>query len=79
MPREIENARENLRGKTDGPGSPKIGRQARLQQRTKHLLLSGQIPTHGFTVVLSVFMGTPPAKPLDCKISGNLVGAGAKL
>jgi hypothetical protein len=26
------------------------------------------IPTHGFTVALSVFGGTPPAKPLKCKI-----------
>jgi len=34
-----------------------------------------QIPTHGFTVVLSVFWGTPPAKPLDCKIRPNSSGA----
>src|SRR5438552_12176988 len=33
------------------------------------------IPTHGFTVVLSVFRGTPPAKPLDCKIRLNSAGA----
>ena len=26
------------------------------------------LPTHGFTVVLSVFGGTPPAKPFNCKI-----------
>ena len=36
-----------------------------------------QIPTHGFTVVLSVFRGTPPAKPLDCKI--RLKSSGAHL
>jgi hypothetical protein len=39
-----------------------------ISTKNKHLLLSGQIPTHGFTVVLSVFGGTPPAKPLKCKI-----------
>ena len=33
------------------------------------------IPTHGFTVVLSVFMGTPPAKPLNCKSVSNRLGA----
>src|SRR2546423_3075068 len=33
------------------------------------------IPTHGFTVVLSVFRGTPPAKPLDWKIRLNSAGA----
>jgi hypothetical protein len=32
--------------------------------KNKHLLLSGQIPTHGFTVALSVFGGTPPGKAL---------------
>jgi hypothetical protein len=26
------------------------------------------IPTRGFTAAVSVFRGTPPAKPLDCKI-----------
>jgi hypothetical protein len=26
------------------------------------------LPTHGFTVVLSVFGGTPLLKPLNCKI-----------
>jgi len=36
-----------------------------------------QIPTHGFTVALSVFRGTPPAKPLDCKI--RLKSSGAHL
>jgi hypothetical protein len=33
------------------------------------------IPTRGFTAALSVFMGTPPAKPLDCKIRLNTFGA----
>ena len=39
------------------------------------LAIWSQIPTHGFTVVLSVFRGTPPAKPLDCKIRLNSSGA----
>ena len=34
-----------------------------------------QIPTHGFTVVLSVFWGTPPAKPLNCKSASKRLGA----
>src|SRR5207248_4102176 len=34
-----------------------------FQQRTNTSCYLA-IPTHGFTVVLSVFMGTPPAKPL---------------
>src|SRR5262245_45901316 len=33
------------------------------------------IPTHGFTVVLSVFRGTPPIKPLNCKSVSNRLGA----
>src|SRR5258708_28903139 len=33
------------------------------------------IPTHGFTVVLSVFRGTPPPKPLECKSVSNRLGA----
>ncbi len=38
-----------------------------FQQRTNTSCYLA-IPTHGFTVVLSVFGGTPPAKPLNCKI-----------
>src|SRR6185437_1304805 len=33
------------------------------------------LPTHGFTVVLSVFEGTPPAKPFSCKIRFSVSGA----
>jgi len=44
--------------------------------KNKHLLVIGYpIPTRGFTAVVSVFMGTPPAKPLNCKIRLNLFGA----
>src|SRR6185369_8977805 len=45
-----------------------------FQQRTNTSCYLA-IPTHGFTVVLSVFRGTPPAKPLDCKIRPNSSGA----
>jgi hypothetical protein len=38
-----------------------------FQQRT-NTSCQLALPTHGFTVVLSAFRGTPPAKPLDCKI-----------
>ena len=33
------------------------------------------IPTRGFTAVVSVFIGTPPAKPLKCKVCSNQLGA----
>jgi len=35
--------------------------------KNKHLLVIYSIPTRGFTAAVSVFMGTPPAKPLNCK------------
>jgi hypothetical protein len=38
-----------------------------FQQRTNTSCYLA-IPTHGFTVVLSVFRGTPPMEPLNCKI-----------
>ena len=38
-----------------------------FQQRTNTSCYLA-IPTRGFTAALSVFRGTPPAKPLDCKI-----------
>ncbi len=49
-------------------------RPAPFQQRTNTSCYLGEIPTHGFTVVLSVFGGTPPAKPLKCKIRFALSG-----
>ena len=45
-----------------------------FQQRTNTSCYLA-IPTHGFTVVLSVFRGTPPAKPLNCKSVSNRLGA----
>jgi len=49
-------------------------RPAPFQQRTNTSCYLA-IPTHGFTVVLSVFWGTPPAKPLKCKSVSNRLGA----
>ena len=45
-----------------------------FQQRTNTSCYLA-IPTHGFTVVLSVFRGTPPAKPLKCKSVSNRLSA----
>ena len=46
-----------------------------ISTKNKHLLVIYSIPTRGFTAAVSVFMGTPPAKPLDCKIWLNTTGA----
>ena len=43
--------------------------------KNKHLLVIYAIPTRGFTAAVSVFMGTPPAKPLICKSVSNHLGA----
>ena len=43
--------------------------------KNKHLLVVYATPTRGFTAAVSVFMGTPPAKPLICKFFSNLLGA----
>src|SRR5579864_8524544 len=45
-----------------------------FQQRTNTSCYLA-IPTLGFTVVLSVFEGTPPVKPLNCKSVSNRLGA----
>src|SRR5215510_5474612 len=45
-----------------------------FQQRTNTSCYLA-IPTHGFTVALSVFWGTPPPKPLNCKSVSNCLGA----
>src|SRR5579864_7461427 len=49
-----------------------------FQQRTNTSCYLA-IPTHGFTVVLSVFRGTPPAKPLNCKSVSNRLGPPSRL
>src|SRR5690349_18100998 len=33
------------------------------------------VPTRGFTAAVSVFWGTPPPKPLNCKVWPNRLGA----
>ena len=69
------------RMESKGPGaalawwpSARTSRPMPFQQRTNTSCYLA-IPTHGFTVVLSVFWGTPPAKPLNCKSVSNRLGA----
>src|SRR5208282_5163924 len=45
-----------------------------ISTKNKHLLVIYSIPTRGFTAVVSVFRGTPPPKPLKCKIRFALPG-----
>ena len=40
-----------------------------ISTKNKHLLAIYSIPARGFTAAVSVFRGTPPAKPFNCKIS----------
>ncbi len=46
-----------------------------ISTKNKHLLVIYSIPTRGFTAVVSVFRGTPPAKPLIAKNRVLLLGA----
>jgi hypothetical protein len=46
-----------------------------ISTMNKYLLVIYSIPTRGFTAAVSVFRGTPPAKPLFCKSVSNLIGA----
>ena len=43
--------------------------------KNKHLLVIYSTPARGFTAALSVFIGTPPPKPLNCKFVANHPGA----
>ena len=43
--------------------------------KNKHLLVIYSIPARGFTAAVSVFGGTPPPKPLNCKSVSNRLGA----
>ena len=43
--------------------------------KNKHLLVIDSIPTRGFTAVVSVFMGTPPKKPFNCKSCLSVPGS----
>src|SRR5688572_523490 len=46
-----------------------------ISTKNKHLLVIYSIPTRGFTAALSVFRGTLPPKPLECKFWLNTIGA----
>ena len=46
-----------------------------ISTKNKHLLVIYSIPTRGFTAAVSVFKGTPPPKPLECKFWLNTMGA----
>jgi hypothetical protein len=65
------------RWKLKGPGALLFAALPALDFSTKnkHLLVIYSIPTRGFTAVVSVFRGTPPAKPFDCKIRLDPSGA----
>ena len=45
-----------------------------ISTMNKHLLVIYWIPTRGFTAAVSVFRGTPPPKPLECKFWLNTIG-----
>jgi hypothetical protein len=45
-----------------------------ISTKNKHLLAIYSIPARGFTAAVSVFGGTPPPKPLNCKIRFALPG-----
>jgi hypothetical protein len=61
--------------KLKGPGAFLLPAHA-ISTKNKHLLAIYSIPTRGFTAAVSVFMGTPPAKPLICKSKIRLVRLG---
>jgi hypothetical protein len=46
-----------------------------ISTKNKHLLAIYSIPARGFTAAVSVFRGTPPAKPFKCEIRFALPGA----
>src|SRR5438132_9871441 len=45
-----------------------------ISTKNKHLLVIYSIPARGFTAAVSVFRGTPPPKPLNCKSVSNRLG-----
>jgi len=68
--REDRDAVENLLNKVRGAGRGVVGPEAvahAISTKNKHLLVIYSIPTRGFTAAVSVFRGTPPTKPFDCK------------
>jgi len=61
--------------KLKGPGAFRLPAHA-ISTKNKHLLAIYSIPTRGFTADVSVFRGTPPAKPSICKSKIRLVRLG---
>ena len=66
---------DHSRGNLKGPGAFSLPAHA-ISTKNKHLLAIYSIPTRGFTAAVSVFRGTPPAKPLICKFKIRLVRLG---
>ncbi len=61
--------------KLKGPGAFRLPARA-ISTKNKHLLAIYSIPARGFTAAVSVFRGTPPAKPLICKYKIRLARPG---
>ena len=68
------NGRRPRGPKLKGPEAIALPAHA-ISIKNKHLLVVYSTPTRGFTAAVSVFMGTPPAKPLKCKSVSNHLGA----
>lgn len=49
-----------------------------ISTKNKHLLVIYSIPARGFTAAVSVFWGTPPPKPSNCKSVSNHPGPPAR-
>ena len=60
-------AAESQPRKLKGPARIHAAGPGHITIKNKHLLVIYSIPTRGFTAVVSVFRGTPPAKPLIAK------------
>ncbi len=60
--------------KLKGPGVFMLPARA-ISTKNKHLLAIYSIPARGFTAAVSVFRGTPPPKPFNCKIWSKRPGA----
>ena len=61
--------------KLKGPGAFLTLPAHAISTMNKHLLVIYSIPARGFTAAVSVFRGTPPPKPLNCKSVSNHLGA----
>ena len=78
-----QSERRRVAGTLDGEGPVEIAKAGSVMRlpvrgismKNDHLWSIDAIATRGFTAVVSVFGGTPPAKPLFCKIGLNRFGA----